>query len=294
MSFLASNLTTSTIGYAKRSLLGSDYDDLFDSSQTNTAGVNPGIGSSSHNSTMNYILEDILASFQMEWELPIALMLVSLVWWENFVDRDIKFGSYKLVNMKLLKENIVATRCKTNFISSMWKVVITLMFAYIFHPGIFNTSKVFQTRDESSELNRFKFHGGMGGMGDFPGWPPGMGGGGVGGVPQMPNMLNPTQIGMPPPPPIPFRKRRDVGAAFPVAAVANHTPIAMRQMFDPMFTAPQMFIPSLSTLPNNMMNPNGDAANEPPPVDNSYKDRWITYLLPMILQVSLVICLNIS
>lgn len=118
VSMLIGNLSTTTAGFAKRSLLGTDYDDLFDASQTNvgSGGISGGggvIGSGSGgglNSSMNYILEDILASFQIEWELPIALMLVSLVWWENFVDRDIKFGSYKLVNMKLLKENIIATR----------------------------------------------------------------------------------------------------------------------------------------------------------------------------------------
>lgn len=182
-------------------------------------------------------------------------------------------------------------RCKTNFISSIWKVVITLMFAYIFHPGIFNTSKVFRSGDDQGELNRFKYHGGMGAgfggeFGGPPGWPM---------LPQAPNMLNPNQLG--PPPPIPFKRKRDLDlnaaaatpSAFLAYAVANHTPIVMRQMFDPMFTAPQMFIPSLSTLPNNMMNPNGDAPNEPPPPDNTYKDRWITYLVPMILQVRLTL-----
>lgn len=179
----------------------------------------------------------------------------------------------------------------------MWKVVITLMFAYIFHPGIFNTSKVFHTGDDSNELNRFKYRGGLGGgFGDEfgpPGWPmipqmPGAGGGGGGGG------AGGGMNGFGPPP-IPFRKRRDLDqymtstvANYAFAQLANHTPIAMRQMFNPMFTAPQMFIPSLSTLPNNMINPNGpEADNQPPPVDNSYKDRWITYLVPMILQVRL-------
>jgi hypothetical protein len=115
LGFLLANGTATVAAFAKRSLLGTDYDDLFDSSQTNGgagggSSVGGGIGLSKENSTMDFILEDILASFQIEWELPIALMLVSLVWWENFVDRDVKFGSYKLVNMKLLKENIVATR----------------------------------------------------------------------------------------------------------------------------------------------------------------------------------------
>lgn len=131
VSMLIGNLTTTTTataGFAKRSLLGTDYDDLFDASQTSVGSGGGGgsvgggvIGSGSGlNSSMNYILEDILASFQIEWELPIALMLVSLVWWENFVDRDIKFGSYKVVNMKLLKENIIATRYFINGFGSYY------------------------------------------------------------------------------------------------------------------------------------------------------------------------------
>jgi hypothetical protein len=138
--------------YSKRSA-GNEFDDLFDSP---TAGVKdldspiPKLNGTTMIGNIN--LEDLLASFQIEWELPIALMLVSLVWWENFIDRDIKCGSsYKLVNMKLLKENIIATRCKTNFISSLWKILVTLLFAYIFHPGIFNLSKVFHTPDDPAE-----------------------------------------------------------------------------------------------------------------------------------------------
>ena len=88
-------------------------------------------------------LDELAASFHMEWELPIALVLVSLAWWENFVDRDVKCGSRKLVDMKLLKENLVATRCKTNVLSSAWKIAATLLFAYAFHPGIVNVTHVF-------------------------------------------------------------------------------------------------------------------------------------------------------
>ena len=145
----------------------------------------------------NFNIEDILSSFQIEWELPISLMLVSLVWWENFVDRDIKFGTFKLVNMKLLKENIIATRCKTSFISSLWKIMVTLLFAYIFHPGIFNTSKVFSTPEEPDRFN----YGAAGA--DFGVWglSPNnfMNQGANGGA------FGPMNI--PPPPPMPLSKR---------------------------------------------------------------------------------------
>ena len=106
-------------------------------------------------------LGDILASFQMEWELPIALMLVSLVWWENFIDRDIKCGSLKLVNTKLLKDNITATRCKTNLISSVWKTAATILFAYLFFPNMFHTQQVFTTPDEPLDT-RFPYPNGWG------------------------------------------------------------------------------------------------------------------------------------
>lgn len=312
-----SNLTrNSSANFLSRSLLSNDYDDLFDAgSSGDSSGGSIPSSPGSHpdyksNSTMNFILEDILSSFQIEWELPIALMLVSLVWWENFVDRDIKFGSYKVVNMKLLKENIVATRCKTNFISSMWKIIITLLFAYIFHPGIFNTSKVFRTPDDQVE-NRFKYGGG----GDFGMW------GNMPGQMMMPGagVAGPGFGALPPPPPIPLKRKRSLNDlitntttyAFTTPMYSNFTQLIMstvtaesmaaagfpmanngsyiaRQMFDPVFTAPQMFIPSLSTLPNmnqGAMPPGHGGEESGGSGDNTYKDRWITYLIPMILQV---------
>jgi hypothetical protein len=130
--------STATHLFRRRSLLTNDYDDLFETQQNGVASVinsdvgggSPGLGGgigmgdSGNKKVMlgGVDLEDIISSFQLEWELPIALLLVSLVWWENFIDRDLKFGKYKLVDVKLLKESLTVTRCKANFISSMWKV----------------------------------------------------------------------------------------------------------------------------------------------------------------------------
>ncbi len=129
-STVASFISNST-GFQRRSLLANDYEDLFES-QSGVASVNTDLTAhtlSKMNHNMNkkislggVDLEDILSSFQIEWELPIALLLVSLVWWENFIDRDLKFGKFKIVDVKLLKESLTVTRCKTNFISSLWKV----------------------------------------------------------------------------------------------------------------------------------------------------------------------------
>jgi hypothetical protein len=357
-----STVATLNRTFHKRSLLASsaEFDNLFDNPSSGGSGGggsnilnagNVGVMGGKYNNSMNFNIEDILASFQIEWELPIALMLVSLAWWENFIDRDIKCGSYKLVNMKLLKENIIATRCKTNFISSMWKIIVTLVFAYIFYPGIFNTSKVFRTPDEPVE-NRFKFANDMG-MWGFGG---------------ANNFMNPAapnvpfgQLPPPPPPPMPLSKRSisdlfDINmnanetnkslsattmttssshssvnmnhnfttvlmaTAFllnnqsemtsnfserwnhsnlmgaPLAYVANNNNID-RQVGLQAFTAAQMLLPSMSTIPNIInLKPPGNGPGGPgdfmgmPPDENqqhevTFKDRWLTYLFPMILQV---------
>ncbi|CAF3863342.1 unnamed protein product [Rotaria magnacalcarata] len=103
-------------------------------------------------SSIDQNLQTILAGFHIEWELPVALILVSLAWWENFVDRDIKIGGRTIVHMKLLKENILATRAKTSIIMTCWKIFVTILFAYIFHQGIFNTSVIFPINGNNEQM----------------------------------------------------------------------------------------------------------------------------------------------
>ena len=289
--------------FHKRSILGSDFDDLFENP---AAGPPPSIRQLNNTGPFNF--EEILASFQIEWELPVALLLVSIAWWENFTDRDIKILSFKLVNMKLLKENIIATRCKTNLITSLWKVLLTLLFAYIFYPGIFNTSKVFKTPDEPD--NRFKFLNNMDGL-----W---------GMSPNQLMMMNPNNFGgfmqqqnqpggmlLPPPPPIPIAKRslneinttRIISSPFlqlfasSLKSPINESSVAAgiafqinssiyKQNYDG-FTPPQLILPSMTTVPNryNFRPPGYDNSPESGPEEVTYKDHWITYLFPMMLQI---------
>jgi hypothetical protein len=171
-------------------------------------------------------MEEVISSFQIDWEFPIALMLVSLIWWENFFDRDIKLCSYKLVNMKLLKDNITATRCKTNMLSSIWKIGISLLFAFIFNPTIFtNTSLIFKSSNSGGPSN--------------------------GGIPnEMWNngMNNPNDpFFMQPPPQMPLIAKR---------SIQNNTTAGYSepmQQFMP-------FISSLSTLPNLIESATGAGA----------------------------------
>ncbi|CAF4051928.1 unnamed protein product [Adineta steineri] len=107
---------------------------------------------STNMSSIDHNLQTILAGFYIQWELPVALILVSLAWWENFVDRDIKIGGRTIVHMKLLKENIVATRSKTSLIITCWKIFVTILFAYLFHHGIFNTSVIFPISNSNEQI----------------------------------------------------------------------------------------------------------------------------------------------
>jgi hypothetical protein len=199
----------------------------------------------------------LLASFHIEWELPVALLLVSLVWWENFIDRDIKCGSYKLVNMKLLKDNITATRCKTNLLSSVWKVGLTLLFAFLCYPGIFrNSAQVFRTPDAPSEPPRFP----DGGWGLSPN-----------------NFFNQQ----PPPldqllsPPV-FAKR----SADLVQSLATNITEINKQMRLQAFTAlPQLFVPTMSPAAPST------GPTRAPALPTTAADRWPTYLLPLLVQV---------
>ncbi|CAF4423826.1 unnamed protein product, partial [Adineta steineri] len=54
--------------------------------------------------------------------------------------------------MKLLKENIVATRSKTSLIITCWKIFVTILFAYLFHHGIFNTSVIFPISNSNEQI----------------------------------------------------------------------------------------------------------------------------------------------
>ena len=179
-------------------------------------------------------MEEVITSFQIDWEFPIALMLVSLIWWENFFDRDIKLCTYKLVNMKLLKDNITATRCKTNMLSSIWKIGITILFAYIFNPTIFtNTSLIFKSSSNGGvDLN------GAGMPNDM--WNNGANGN--------------DPFFMQPPPQMPLIAKRSIENN---STTASYSKPMLQMQFMPI-------ISSFSTLPNLIKSATGTAAAASP------------------------------
>ena len=78
-----------------------------------------------------------------------AVVLISLRYWENFVDRNIG-----VIPIQSLKTNIRLGRCKTYIFASLWKIGLTLAFAYILVPNMTPMNELFaQIRNETLYSN---------------------------------------------------------------------------------------------------------------------------------------------
>jgi hypothetical protein len=68
------------------------------------------------------------------WEAPIALLFTSIIWWENYVDRDIKILCFN-VPLGSYKRHLQAVRSKVNIGASLWKIVLTITFNFLLLPS---------------------------------------------------------------------------------------------------------------------------------------------------------------
>jgi len=64
-------------------------------------------------------------------ELCASAVLISLRYWENFIDRDI--GTIAVQNFK---QTLRIGRCKMYIFASIWKIALTLAFAYLLIPQV--------------------------------------------------------------------------------------------------------------------------------------------------------------
>lgn len=77
---------------------------------------------------------DDLPRWKIAWELPFALLFTSIGWWENFVDRDIKFGCIKM-KFASYKRHLQSVRAKANIGASLLKIVLTIAFSVLMLPS---------------------------------------------------------------------------------------------------------------------------------------------------------------
>ena len=69
----------------------------------------------------------------MVWEVPTALILASILWWENFVDIDVKIGKTR-IPLRFWKASLHDLRQKTVLFSSIWKTGLVIILAYTIIP----------------------------------------------------------------------------------------------------------------------------------------------------------------
>ena len=62
----------------------------------------------------------------MYWQIPLALVLISVKWWENFVDQT-KYTA-KLFE---LKKEIQRVRVKMATVTSLWSILFVIGFVYV-------------------------------------------------------------------------------------------------------------------------------------------------------------------
>lgn len=64
-------------------------------------------------------------------EIVSSLFLISVRYWENFIDRDICS-----ISMQRIKQSLRLGRCKTYIFASLWKMALTIALAYLLVPNL--------------------------------------------------------------------------------------------------------------------------------------------------------------
>ncbi|CAL1526679.1 unnamed protein product [Lymnaea stagnalis] len=78
----------------------------------------------------------------MSWEIPLSLLLISVKWWENFCDDDIRLGCI-YIPVKQYKDSLHRCRVKCYILASLWKVGVTFGLAFLLVPNLAMIDKAF-------------------------------------------------------------------------------------------------------------------------------------------------------
>lgn len=65
------------------------------------------------------------------WECVLGIILTSLIWWENFVDRNVYIRGHLVIPLKRIKQQLQYLRQKTSVLSSIWKISLIIAAPFI-------------------------------------------------------------------------------------------------------------------------------------------------------------------
>ncbi|KAI3387050.1 hypothetical protein SNEBB_001269 [Seison nebaliae] len=71
---------------------------------------------------------------QFPWEIIVVLLLSTLSYWENYVDRNVKLGKF-IIPIGNFKRHLQTIRSKANVGVSLYKIGLTIAFCFLLAPG---------------------------------------------------------------------------------------------------------------------------------------------------------------
>ena len=73
--------------------------------------------------------------FVLTWEIPVSMLFISVIWWENFGDKDIRIWRYRIPLLRY-KQDLHRVRVKAYLIASLWKIGTLVGFIRAFLPPV--------------------------------------------------------------------------------------------------------------------------------------------------------------
>jgi chitin synthase len=75
--------------------------------------------------------DNALYDTKLIWSIPVSLVLISLRWWENYVERDTRLGKLRKWFNRLAGD-MRRTRTKTQLVASVWKIGLNMVLMMTF------------------------------------------------------------------------------------------------------------------------------------------------------------------
>ncbi len=78
------------------------------------------------------------------WPISVSLILISIYWWENFVDRNTQLGAFGDY-LRHMKRQLATSTSKTSVVTSLWKILVSflLMIAWLIVFQGYTISQIF-------------------------------------------------------------------------------------------------------------------------------------------------------
>ncbi len=88
----------------------------------------------------------------VKWSAPLACFLISMSWWETYVDKDLKLGTLGK-NLALIKKRVMRAKTKLYMICSLWKIALAIPMMLAFATQDYTIEELFAFSDKYCATN---------------------------------------------------------------------------------------------------------------------------------------------